>query len=415
MKKILFLLVALCVLGVKARAIIVQKVYLKDGSVLNGYIQRQEGDGKLTIHTDNATICISNGKAIVAGEQAYSENSLSQAWKNWAEKNDEFQGGKGNRTLWLGNVLVNGVLKASMVKILESGATVKYLEMSPNTYKVDWKNVKAIKGDKRNKTALSGINRIYQLRNGEQCEGQYAEETDSTLSLYLANGSVRSFKIDDVIKYVFKPINPNQSLFEQSPLIDIVKTANQAEYRGVIIEQNYSSKKDNENYVLISLESGAIQSVKVSDIIETMKEENKQYSPKFDIVLNPGEVVVNRLPVEYIKVEEVDGVLTLDSLSHKVIIQKDNLKLTQIIVESNLADGKNIDMWQLVKVTKLARKKKTTYQFTYKDLVNFVVHVKKIEKSVNNTTRMEFQVDLAGVYALYDAQGKRAIPIIVKK
>lgn len=316
--------------------------------------------------------------------------------------------------MWLGNVLVNGVLKASMVKILESGATVKYLEMSPNTYKVDWKDVKAIKGDKRNKTALSGINRVYQLRNGEQCEGQYAEETDSTLSLYLANGSVRSFKIDDVIKYVFKPINPNQSLFEQSPLIDIVKT-NHAEYRGVIIEQNYSSKKDNENYVLISLESGAIQSVKVSDIVETMKEENKLYSPKFDIVLNPDEVVVNRLPVEYVKVAEVDGVLALDSLSHKVVIQKDNLKPTQIIVESNLSNGKNIDMWQLVKVTKLASKKKTDYQFTYKDLVNSVVHAKKIEKSVNNTTRVEYQVELAGVYALYDVQGKRAIPIIVKK
>lgn len=414
MKKILFLLVALCVLGVDARAIVVQKVYLKDGSVLNGYIQRQEGDGKLTIHTDYATICINNGKATVAGEQAYGENALSQAWKDWAEKNDEFQGEKGNRSLWLGNVLVNGVLKASMVKILESGATVKYLEMSPNAYKVDWKNVKSIKGEKRNKTALSGINRIYQLRNGEQCEGQYAEETDSTLSLYLANGSVRSFNIDDVIKYVFKPINPNQSLFEQSPLIDIVKT-NYAEYRGVIIEQNYSSKKDNENYVLISLESGAIQSVKVSDIVETMKEENKLYSPKFDIVLNPDEVVVNRLPVEYVKVAEVAGVLAIDSLSHKVIIQKDNLKPTQIIVESNLSNGKNIDMWQLVKVTKLASKKKTTYQFTYKDLVNSEIHAKKIEKSVNNTTRMEYQVDLAGVYALYDAQGKRAIPIIVKK
>lgn len=414
MKRILFLLITLCALGLESNAIVVQKVYLKDGSVLNGYIQRQEGDGKLTIHTDYATICINNGKATVAGEQAYGENALSQAWKDWAEKNDEFQGAKGNRTLWLGNVLVNGVLKASMVKILESGATVRYLEMSPNTYKVDWKNVKAIKGDKRNKTALSGINRIYQLRNGEQCEGQYAEETDSTLSLYLPNGSVRSFKIDDVIKYVFKPINPNQSLFEQSPLIDIVK-ANHAEYRGVIIEQNYSSKKDNENYVLISLETGAIQSVKVSDITETMKEENKQYSPKFDVVLNSGEVVINRLPVEYVKVEEVDGVLALDSLSHKVIIQKDNLKPTQIVVESNLADGKNIEMWQLVKVTKLANKKKTTYQFTYKDLVNSIVHAKKIEKSVNNTTRMEYQVELAGVYALYNAQDKRAIPIIVKK
>ena len=81
----------------------------------------------------------------------------------------------------------------------------------------------------------------------------------------------------------------------------------------------------------------------------------------------------------------------------------------------DLSDGKNIDMWQLVKVTKLASKKKTTYQFTYKDLVNSVVHAKKIEKSVNNTTRMEYQVELTGVYALYDAQGKRAIPIIVKK
>ncbi len=414
MKRILFLLVAICTLGMHASAIVVQKVYLKDGSVLNGYIQRQEGDGKLTIHTDNATICINNGKATVAGEQAYGENALSQAWKDWAEKNEEFQGVKGNRTLWLGNVLVNGVLKASMVKILESGATVRYLEMSPNTYKVDWKDVRAIKGDKRSKTALSGINRIYQLRNGEQCEGQYAEETDSTLSLYLANGSVRSFKIDDVIKYVFKAVNPNQSLFEQSPLIDIVKTSH-AEYRGVIIEQNYSSKKDNENYILLSQESGAIQSVKVSDIVETMKEENKQYSPKFDIVLNTGEVVINRLPVEYVKVAEVDGALVLDSLSHKVTIQKDNLKPAQIIVESNLADGKNIDMWQLVKVSKKGTKKKISYQFTYKDLVNSVVRAKKTEKSVNNTTRAEYQVDLDGVYALYDAQGKRAIPIIVKK
>lgn len=56
MKRILFLLVALCALGTEVKAIVVQKVYLKDGSVLNGYIQRQEGDGKLTIHTDYATI-----------------------------------------------------------------------------------------------------------------------------------------------------------------------------------------------------------------------------------------------------------------------------------------------------------------------------------------------------------------------
>lgn len=413
MKKSVLSLLVLCTSLIDVQAIVLQKIYLKDGSVLNGYIQKQEGDGKLTIYTDNATICLNNEKATVSGEQAYSANSLNQAWIDWAEKNDEFQGTKENRTLWLGNVIVNGVLKASQVKILESGATVKYLEMTPNTYSINWKDVKAIKGEKRSKTALSGINRIYQLKNGEQCEGQYAEETDSTLSLFTTNGKIRTFKIDNVVKYIFKPINPNQTLFEQSPLIDIVKT-NNAEYRGVIIEQNYSSKKDNENYVLVSQESGAIQSVKVSDIIEIRKEENKAYKPKFDIVLGIGEIVVNRLPVEYVKVLEEDGMLALDSLSHKVTITKESTKQTPITIETHLASGTSVDMWQLIKVTKTMVKKKPVYQFTYKDLVNSVVHAKNIETSVNGTTRIEYYVDAQGVYVLYDARAKRAIPIIVK-
>lgn len=414
MKKILFVFIALLSAAISANAIIVQKIFLKDGSVLNGYIKHQDGMGKLTVHTDNAMICINNGKATVSGEQAYPENSLSKEWIDWAEKNDEFQGVKGSRTLMLGSVIVNGAMKASRVKILESGATVKYLEMTPNSYVVDWKDVMSIKGDKRAKTALSGINRIYQLKNSETYEGQYAEETDSTLSLYLGNGSVRSFKINDVVKYTFKPINPNQTIFEQSPLIDVVRSKNGI-YTGVIIEQNYSSNKDSENYVLISQQGGAIQSVKLADIIDTDKNENSQYDPKFDILLNPGELVVNRMPVEYVKVNEVNGTLVLDSLSHKVEITKDGSKPLPLEIECNFENGKNMDMLQLVKVTKVLVKKKPVYQFTYKDLVNSVIHSTSVEKSVNNTTKATYRIDANGVYAIYNAQEKRAIPIIIKK
>lgn len=397
-----------------ANAVVVQKVYLKDGSILNGYISKQDSAGRLTIYTDNATICLSSKKASISNEQAYAESSLAKAWVDWAEKHDEFQGVKGRRTLVLADVHVQGGKSAYKVKVLESGTTVKYLEMTPNTYTVEWKDVEAIRGEKRSKTALSGIDRIYQLKTGEQFEGQYAEETDSTLSLYMDNGSVRSFRIDDVVKYTFKPINPNQDLFEQSPLIDIVKSNNNAETRGVIIEQNYTSNKDTENYILVRQESGAIQSIKIADIAETRKEENKAYSPQFDILLNEGDVVVNRKEVEYVGIKENGDLLVLDSLSHKVTVAKGNNNATRITVEYRNSGGSNVEMFQLVKVTRAVVKKKTVYSFSYKDLVNSVYRATGVETSVNHTTKAEYVVGGQGIFALYDAKGKRAIPVIVQ-
>ena len=54
MKKILSLVTLALTFAGSAEAIIVQKIYLKDGSVLSGYIQKQESNGNLTFHTDIA-------------------------------------------------------------------------------------------------------------------------------------------------------------------------------------------------------------------------------------------------------------------------------------------------------------------------------------------------------------------------
>lgn len=415
MKKILSLVVFALAFAGSAEAVIVQKIYLKDGSVLSGYIQKQDGNGNLTFHSDNAEICLKSKDATISNEKNYSIKDLGKAWVDWAEKNEEFEGIGDNRTLFLADV-TSKTKSVARVKILERGEVVKYLEMTPNTYLIPWKEVVSIKGEPRSKTALSGINRIYQLKSGMEFEGQYAEENDSMLTLYLGNRVRQSFKINDVVKYTFRPINPNQDIFAQSELLDVVMSKNGAETKGIIIEQNYTSNKDAENYFLVQQQSGAIQSIKVSEIAETRKEENPKFDPKFDILLKEGDVVINRQEILMVDVKEKDENLVLDSIGSKVVIAKDANNNTKVTVEYRNAGGTNIETYQLVRVSKHTDKKgkETFYYFSYRDLVNATVRPVSLETSVNHTTKAEYIVGGQGIFALYDAKSKKAIPFTIK-
>ena len=415
MKKILAIIAFALGFAGSAEAVIVQKIYLKNGSVLSGYIQKQEGNGNLTFHTDIAEICLKSKDATISNEKNYNIKDLGKAWIDWAEKNDEFEGVGDSRTLMLADVSSKNK-SVSRVKILERGEVVKYLEMAPNTYRIAWKDVLSIKGEPRSKTALSGINRIYQLKSGMEFEGQYAEENDSVLTLYLNNRVRQSFKINDVVKYTFRPINPNQDIFAQSPLLDIVKTKSGAETKGIIIEQNYTSDKDSENYFLVQQQSGAIQSIKLSDIAETRKEENPKYDPKYDILLKEGDVVINRQEVALVNIKEQGDNIVFDSLSNKVVIDREANNNTKVTVEYRSANGSNLEAYQLVKVSKYTDKKgkESYYYFSYRDLVNATVRPASLETSVNHTTKAEYIVGGQGVFALYDAKSKKAIPFTIK-
>ena len=415
MKKILSIMVAALAIAGSAEAVIVQKIYLKDGSVLSGYIQKQDDNGNLTIHSDVAEICLKSSQATISNEKNYTVGELDKNWVEWAEKNEAFEGTGNQRTLYLADVTSKSKTVAK-VKIIERGELVRYLEMSPDIYTIPWKDVLAIKGEKRCKTALSGINRIFQLKSGMEFEGQYAEETDSLLTLYLNNGIRQSFKINDVIKYTFRPINPNQDIFAQSELLNIVKTKNGNETKGIIIEQNYTSAKDSENYFLVQQPSGAIQSIKVSDILETRKEENPKFDPKFDVLLKEGEVLINRQEVVMTGITEKGENSVLDSLSEKVVIKKEPQNNTRVTVEYRNANGANIEAYQVVKVNKIENKKekKTMYGVSYRDLVNSTIRPVSVETSVNHTTKAEYIVGGQGTFALYDAKNKKAIPFIIK-
>lgn len=435
MKKIIFYIM-LSVLYVNiAKAVVVQRVYLKNGSVLNGYIQKQDKNDNITFRSESAVISVS-GQNATTTERVYKISDLDKKWIEWAEKNDAFNGVGESRTLTLNEVIFShdnsyditdsvavideqGVFENEFkiahpsvmkVRVLEKGLRIKYLELTPNTYNFSWDDVESIKADKREKTALSGIDRIYQLKNGQEVRGQYAGESYNTLSLYTNSGMVETFDINNVTKYFYKPLNPNQDIMEQSELVDVVRTKNNGTFRGIIVERNFA---EGSNYLVIQQQTGASQMLKFADVIEYSKEDNSEYKPKYDIILKKDEVVINRVAADSVGVNKKGVVAVLDSINHNVIIPNAGNK-TKIAVEFFNPKHLSSDNLILVKVDKSVVKKKTVYSFSTDIFVMKKFPMQGSETSVNHTTRVEYEVEGQGVFALYDPVNKKAMPFIVK-
>lgn len=431
----------LLLICISLKASVVQKIYLKNGSILSGYIQQQDGKGQMVIHTDEAVICLKN-KDLSIQENQQKVANCSDAWKKWSEKHPESVSydGQGEKVLNLYNILVSGTAETQgaetkkaeekdffeenlkknrpqflFVRILEKGPSVKFLELTPKTYSVKWSDIDKITADRRPSTALSGLRRSYTLKSGQTVRGEYAGETVQTISLYNENGYIETINFADIAKFNISPINPNQTIFQQSALWDDVLTKSGMHLTGIITEYNYSGKTDAENYIALQDTTNMLQHIKVADIASISKMENTtKYAPQFDIILEPGEVVVNRKPTQAVKVIEEDDMLKLDSLSHKIMLTCTPGMSFEITVEYRAEQTTDANRFQLVKTTGKLVKKEAIYTFSYKDLVNKVINPLRTSTSVNQTVKVVYSLPGKGIYSLYDAQKKQAISIIVK-
>ena len=413
MKRILSILAMTLAVFASAKAVVVEQLVLKNGTELNGYIKTQT-NGNITFVSDYATVILNKADIKeIKSETAYAIKDLNEAWVKWGTDNDAFEGSGNSRRLFLSDIVAKDRYY-SKVKILENGEVVKFIEMTPNTYNVQW-GVDAVakKGIKRDKTAISGINVKYTLKNGLEYDGQFAENNGDNMAIYLKNGMIQNFKTLDVIKYNYYAINPHQDLFEQAPLLDVIKTSNRS-IRGIIIEENYISKDAKENRLLLQQESGIIESIPMSEAKEFRKEENPKYNPLSDIILNDGIFMVNRQPATFINLQEDDQVLVLNSMEPNMQIQMDLNHTAKFDVEYKAENG-SANIFQLVKITTMKVKKDSAYGFSYKDLVkNLIDPIDNAEPTVNGTKKVTYQIGVAGNYALYDKKNNRAIVLIIK-
>ncbi len=379
-------------------------VVLKDGTELTGYISRQRPGENFTFTTSKATVLLSSKDVKSIVDSDVKITSLSSEWKEWAEKNDAYDGVDNTRTLLLSDIITNNG-SINRVRILEKGAKVRYLELSPNTYSLNWDTIEVVRADKRPKLMLSGVNRRYKLASGMEYEGQYIEEVPGeTMSLLRDNGVIEVFNTEEVMKDIRFKINPNQTLLEQSDLIDIVQMKNGSSHRGVIFERNYSESDEITNdYLLIQLDNGTTMSLNLADIIEYRKEKNPDYKPVTDIELADEEAAINRNMGMLISTEEVSGIVTVDTDSLKITIPSN---IPQSITAEFNMDNAAAQQLKLIRIRKYQDKKgkSTYYGFTFEDMVKNAVLPKSVETSVNGISKLEYILPNGdfGIYGIYN-------------
>jgi hypothetical protein len=394
-------------------ATVVQKIILKDGSELDGYISMQRPGKNLVFTSSKALITIHSDKVKSIIDHEINENDLSKEWKAWADSNEAYIGTGENKSLVLSDIITE-TGSISKVRILAKGEKVKYLEMSPNSYSLNWDTISVVGVDKRSKTTLSGINRIYQLVSGMEYEGQYIEEVPGkTISICESNGITEVLDVNKIKKYSIKKINSNQSLYEQSELYDVILLNNNTSVRGIIIEQNYGANGNN-GYLLIEAENSSIQSIKQKDIVEYRKELNPEYDPKDDILLVKGDIRINRKELKPAKV------FTKYS-RNSFIYDRENLisfdrrtSNNVITVEASLMDETQVKDLYMVKLHEDISKKYLQMDFFSDDVLFHNLKPDYSVTSVNKTTKIQYTGLQPGVYGFFDSQAKKIIPFIVK-
>lgn len=431
MKKTIMSLLLFAVCAI-ASATVTQKFYLKNGTVLNGFIKQQDMKGNITVKTESAVICLSSFD-VETEDLTVRESALTSEWKKWAEENDALTGYGADKTLTLSNVqagvgmdsiardpeamnfeerLKENGTQFRNVKILERGTNVRFLELAPNSYTIKWSDIDRIEGTRRPKNMLTGIMRTYTLKDGTTVKGEYAGETYETISVFKNDGTVETMPAGDIKSLQLAAINPNQDILQQSKLLDVITLKNGKKRTGVVTEQFNGGKTSAENYITLKESNGTTVNIRTVDAASLGKTENPAYQPVTDVILRTGEVMINRKKAAATEAAEKDGTLTLKEMPADAIRIKGNGQTATFFVEYNGNAGG--EPFMVVKLSKTTTKKATSYGFSYKDLALSSYNAAKEERSVNGTVKKTFILPGNSTYALYFKNTNSVVPVIAE-
>lgn len=382
---------------------------LKDGTELTGYISRQKPGEDITFTSAKALVNLPAGDVLYISDTDIPENQLSEEWKKWAVDNDAYRGTGNNRKLTLSDIsLAKNGGTVRRVRVLGRGTQVRYLDLGEGSREVNWDSIAYIRADRRPRLMLSGIDRRYMLKNNNVYQGQYVYEVPGkTITLLDADGMeymVNSYDIvqDDRIK-----VNPDQSIYEQSELVDIVKLNNGSRERGIITERRYYPENDtrNRSYLVMQRKDGSSPHIYLDEIDTYYKDRNQDYNAIVDIELEPNQVAFFDyvdMPGKVQELKEYDDFMSVDVDTAWVKLPQTNPQELTVRLRMDNVRASQLKLLPLANYS--LAKNLSSYGFTYKDLATKVIAPESISTNVNGITSIEYLLPAGkvGYYGLYD-------------
>lgn len=399
------LLITLCV-GANTLAQNIEQIYMKSGSVLNGYIAEQIPGKQLIIQATEATIVVNSDSLQNRITERIPFEALSTKWQEWAEQNKKFVENDGQKLLKLTTLEFRNVVYPK-VYLLEKGSLIKFIDLTPNKYTFKWSDMYRTVKKKRPNNLFSGLKEILVLSDDSQVEGQIIEQyPGKDLKIETNNGEVLSFKSSDVKQIMTEKINEKMDLWAQIPLLDKIQVkGEEAELVGFISSRTLGKELEFE------FENGEKRTIPQNQVVSYAKIPNERYVAAYDKVLNKGEILLDGEPAYFVQLKTVGQYLVLGSI---VSAQK-HIGET-VCFQANLSDTDTpITLVKAhvesVTIPDEKRKREIPYPvITYQDLVQSPLPFVRELTPLGNI-EITFEVEEAGDYVLY-IQGQDGYVVI---
>lgn len=412
----------------------IESVELCDGTILEGYISEQYPGKSITFSACRATIVVPSEMVASIRDYSVKYASLTADWKCWV---DEFA--KEKKEVIMSDIrlideLSNGKFSTDSVaqnkqkdlpeylhispcrvKILEKGAMIKYLDLNPQTFQLEWKNVKYIRHLHRSDLVLSGLNNVIRLKDSNnEYRGEIVEQVlGKQIRLLKKDGMVEVINSNQMASIYKEKLNPKQNILEQAILLDQVYTRTGGCFTGLIVEQNFINSKEKPASLTILDKNGESRIIFYSDVEKYGRCLNPDYRMLTDIVLDDTTVMVNRQEVQYTLFEQnEEGFLYAKDLNEMVTWKKDSLEDRRFIIleVKEKVDTNDFALIRVVEKKEKEKKKEVIKMgFTYENFAIYSARPTEQTVSVNGTHKMKFSVDNPGWYVLYLPKLKKGI------
>lgn len=413
MKKHLIIIALAVGFMLPSKAQIVQKLSLKNGSQLHGYMKSQMPGNKCVFYAEIAEVVMDGQKAKSVVGKKVGYNSLSDEWKAYADENGLLDKKK---ELTLSSIDTGAMIEN--VLVLEQGRIVKYVELN-HDYSLQWNTIGTMEYLQRDEMLLSGINHMFKVKTGDMARivtGQLIKKIPGALTFLLReDGVIESIETKDILKDNLLPNNPNQTIFVQSVLLDEVRMKDGEIHQGIIMENNY---EENPSCLLLVKKVGEVETpvmLKMSEVMEYCNLPNPDYVEVRDILLNPGQILVNGNEAELVRLTEQQNGYVIPQNSKRVILNLEGHDM-EICVQANFNDVKEAKDNYFIKTRdyKNDKKRAGVYYFKYKDLIESSIQPVEYGTSMNNTTKATYTVNSKGVYVFYNSNTKKAVVIVLE-
>lgn len=374
----------------------VEQIFMKSGSVVEGYIAEQVPGKRITIQTSKATIVVNSDSLQNKTITKMPLQTLSNEWKEWAEQNKKYVEDGEQKYIELATLYFNNSVFQN-VYLLERGSLIKFLDMAPNKYTFKWGDMYRTVKTIRPANLFSGLKETIVLHDNTAIEGQIIEQLPGKdLKILTTNGDVLSYKYTQVKQIITEKLNNNLDLWSQIQLLDKIKIKNEeAELVGFISSRLFGKE------IVFVFEDDTKRTIPLNDVISYAKITNEKYTAVYETILEDGEILLDGKPAYFVDLKPMGQYLTL---GNTVSLQKHVGETVCLEARLEMTDT-NIVVVQAhtenVSVPNGRRKVEIPWPvITYQDLVQSRINVSREITHLNNI-KVSFELDSAGDYVIH--------------